>query len=64
MKIYKVEIEILDCCDGRYQGMKLIGHYVSKEKAERVAREAYENRCKVDRGDTEITEIEVDDTED
>lgn len=64
MKAYKVEIEILDWEKGFFiDGYQLIGYYTNKEKAEKIAKEAYENRCEVDRGETQITEIEID-TED
>ena len=60
MKIYKVEIEMLSYDNGRFEGWKEVGHFTSKAKAERVAKEAFEKRCKVDRGETRIIEIEVD----
>lgn len=59
MKIYKVEIEELDYDWGRHEGWKLLGHYINKEKAEKVAKEAYENRCPIDTGEARIIEIEV-----
>jgi hypothetical protein len=63
MKAYRVEIEKLSFDYGRFEGYKLIGYYTNKEKAERIAKERYENRCKVVEGETQITEIEID-TED
>jgi len=62
MKVYKVEIERLTFDKGCFDGYVLIGYYTNKEKAERVATEAYKNRNKIVRGDTTITEIEVDTT--
>lgn len=62
MKVYKVEIEKLTFDKGCFDGYVLVGYYTNKEKAERVAKEAYENRNKVVRGKTTITEIEVDTT--
>ena len=59
MKIYKVEIERLSFDMGVFQGYELIGYYANKDKAEKVAKEAYEKRCPIDRGETKITEIEV-----
>ena len=61
MKIYRVEIEKLTADWGRFDGYILIGHYLNKEKAERVANEKYNNRCPIVEGKTRITEIEVDD---
>lgn len=63
MKVYKVEIEKLTFEEGYFDGYMLIGYYTNKEKAERVAKEAYENRNKIVRGETTITEIEVDTTD-
>jgi hypothetical protein len=61
MKIYKVEIEKLTFDRGAFDGYKVVGHYTNKEKAERIAEEVYNNRCKVVEGEIRITEIEVDD---
>lgn len=63
MKAYKVEIEKLSYDWGRPIGWKLVGYYTNKEKAERMAAEAYENRNYIDTGRTRVTEIEID-TED
>ena len=60
MKAYKVEIETLSSDWGRHTGWELLGYYTNKEKAERIAKEAYENRCKIDTGETRITEIKID----
>ena len=60
MKAYKVEIEELSFDWGRFEGWKLIGYYANKEKAEKIAAEAYENRCKVTAGETRIEEIDID----
>jgi len=60
MKAYKVEIERLSFDRGNHIGWKLLGYYTNKEKAERVAKEAYENRCEIDTGETRITEIDID----
>lgn len=63
MKVYKVEIERLSFDMGHFLGWIELGYFTSKAKAERVAKETYENRCPIDRGNTRITEIEVDDEE-
>lgn len=63
MKAYKVEIEKLTFDWGRFDGWRLLGYYTNKDKAERTAKEAYENRNHIDTGRTRITEIEID-TED
>lgn len=60
MTVYKVEMETLDFDWGRHTGWKLLGYYANKEKATRIAAEAYANRCPIDEGETRITEIEVD----
>lgn len=60
MKIYKVEIERLSFDYGYFLDWDLVGYYMNKEKAERVAKDTYDNRCVVDQGETKITEIEVD----
>jgi len=60
MKAYKVEIEKLSCDWGRFEGWKLVGYYTKKNKAERMAVEAYANRNPIDTGRTRITEIEID----
>lgn len=60
MKAYKVEIEKLSFDWGRFEGYRLIGYYTNKAKAERIAKKEYENRCKIDTGETKITEIEID----
>ena len=59
MKIYKVEIASLSYDWGRFEGWRLLGYYTTKAKAEQVAKEAYENRCPIDTGKAQITEIEV-----
>lgn len=64
MKAYKVEIEELDFDRGYRIGWTLVGYYINKEKANRIAKETYENRNKVDTGETRITEIEIDIEED
>ena len=58
-KAYKVEQARLSYDRGCFQGWDLIGYYFSKEKAEEVAKEKYENRCKIVEGEVEITEIEI-----
>ncbi len=63
MKAYKVEIEKLTFDWGRHDGWRLLGYYANKEKAERIAKEAYENRDHIITGEPRITEIEID-TED
>lgn len=63
MKAYKVEIEKLSWDWGKPEGWKLLGYYTNKDKAERIAKEAYENRNYIDTGRPLITEIEID-TED
>ena len=60
MKAYKVEIERLTFDWGRHDGWRLLGYYTNKEKAERIAKEAYEKRDKIDTGKTRITEIKID----
>ena len=60
MKAYKVEIEKLTFDWGRHDGWRLLGYYTNKDKAERTAKEAYENRNHIDTGRTRITEIEID----
>ena len=44
---------------GRHDGWRLLGYYTNKDKAERTAKEAYENRNHIDTGKTRITEIEI-----
>lgn len=63
MKAYKVEIEKLTFDWGRPIGWKLVGYYTNREKAERMAVEAYQNRNYIDTGRTRVTEIKID-TED
>lgn len=60
MKAYKVEIEKLSSDWGRFEGWKLIGYYTNREKAERMAAEAYYNRNYIDTGRTRVTEIKID----
>ena len=61
MKAYKVEQERLSFDWGRFEGWDLVGYYFKKEKAEAIAKERYENRCKVVQGKVKITEIEIED---
>ena len=60
MKAYKVEIEKLSFEWGRHIGWEVIGYYANKEKAEKIASDAYENRCKYVEGEVNISEIEID----
>ena len=60
MKIYKVEIEKLDFERGLFQGWLTTGYFANKEKAERMAKEDYENRDPVVRGKTRVVTIKVD----
>ena len=62
-KIYKVEIEKLAFDTGCFTGYKLVGHYTNENKADRIAKERYDNRNLMTEGKTRITEIEVDDEE-
>ena len=61
MKIYKVEIEKLSFEWGRFVGYELIGYYTDKDKAEKVAKDTYENRCAYVQGKTIITEVMLED---
>ena len=63
MKMYKVEMKKLTFDMGLFDGYKTIGYYTSKAKAERIAKERYENRNKIVEGKTYVREIEVDDEE-
>ena len=63
MKMYKVEMKKLTFDMGLFDGYKTIGYYTSKAKAERIAKERYENRSKIVEGETYVREIEVDDEE-
>lgn len=62
-KIYKVEIEKLAFDTGSFTGYKLVGHYTSENKANRIAEERYNGRNLMIEGKTRVTEIEVDDEE-
>lgn len=63
MTVYKVEIEKLTFDRGMFDGYELVGYYTNKTKAERIAKEKYNNRNTVVEGKTHITEIEVDNEE-
>lgn len=60
MKAYKVEIEKLSADWGRFKGWELIGYYTNEKKANRIAKEKYEERCAIDHGNTRVTIIEID----
>lgn len=59
MKIYKVELETLTYDWGRHEGWELIGYYVNKDKANKIAENAYKNRNKVVQGEVRITEVNI-----
>ncbi len=59
MKAYKIEIEELSADWGRFIGWKTIKYCTNKIKAEKIAKNLYENRCYMVEGKTRITEIEI-----
>ena len=59
MKAYKVEIEKVTFDRGLFEGWEVVGYYVNKDKANKVAEDAYKNRNKVVQGEVRITEIDI-----
>lgn len=59
MNIYKVEIEMLDSCTGCPYGVKVLGHYATKELADRVAEAADATRNWVVEGKARVVVIKV-----
>lgn len=59
MKAYKVEIEKVTFDRGLFEGWEVVGYYVNKDKANKIAENAYKNRNKVVQGEVRITEVNI-----
>lgn len=64
MYMYKVEIEKLTYDYGTRCGWKVVGYYISENKANKEAESAFLNRDRMIEGKTKITKLELNTDED